>query len=169
MQVYNCRPRGAILVVAQPQQLLGILHELFNRPALLVRLDERCRRELRCISHQAEDLPGLAFAGEDDMQEPKAADLEPPGIDIAVAGLTMGLHAHQGFCAAPPKEITPIAAGFELPAQLAEAAVALERGGEVKAPRPTGLDNGMAQLVGIKQDEDFHAGRRLELLDQLGG
>jgi hypothetical protein len=31
-------------------------------PALLVRLDEGCRRELRRIRHQAEDLPGLAVA-----------------------------------------------------------------------------------------------------------
>ena len=44
MQVYHCRPRGAMLVVAQPQPLLGILKKPFNCPALLVRLDEGCRR-----------------------------------------------------------------------------------------------------------------------------
>jgi hypothetical protein len=50
MRVCNWCPRGAILVVAYLQQLLGILDELFNRPALLVRLDGGCHRELAIVT-----------------------------------------------------------------------------------------------------------------------
>jgi hypothetical protein len=35
MQVYNCGPIRAVLVLAEPQQLFGILHELLNAPAPL--------------------------------------------------------------------------------------------------------------------------------------
>lgn len=51
MQVCNCRPIRAILVLAEPQQLLGVFDPLLNFPALLVRLDEPCVREVRVVAH----------------------------------------------------------------------------------------------------------------------
>jgi hypothetical protein len=61
MQVYNCSPIRAVLVLAKPQQLFGILHEWLNRPALLVYSDQACRGEVQGISHQPEDLAGGPF------------------------------------------------------------------------------------------------------------
>jgi hypothetical protein len=34
MQVYNCGPVGAILVLAQPQQLFGVFPKLLNGPGV---------------------------------------------------------------------------------------------------------------------------------------
>jgi hypothetical protein len=47
MQVCNCGPIGAVLVVTQPQQLLTVFEEKFHRPAAFVRLDQPSRRLLR--------------------------------------------------------------------------------------------------------------------------
>ena len=80
----------------------------------------------------------------------------------------MGLREVEGVGAAPPKQIPAIAAGFELPAQLEETAIALERGRKVKALLTAGLHDGRAQIVGIKQHHHLDAGGGLELPDQLG-
>ena len=40
MQVCNCAMMGAVLVLAKPQKLLGILEEDFNVPALAIDLDD---------------------------------------------------------------------------------------------------------------------------------
>src|SRR5919106_4565650 len=68
MQVDNCRLIRAILVMAQPQQLLTVLKELLHFPAPVVRLDEPSGRHLRVVGDQPKDLAGGPCAGEDDMQ-----------------------------------------------------------------------------------------------------
>jgi hypothetical protein len=78
------------------------------------------------------------------------ADLQPPGIDIAVAGTPLRLVDDEGRRAAPSKDISPIAAGFELLALFAEGAVALEGGGKVEVLRPAGLHHRPTQIVVIK-------------------
>jgi hypothetical protein len=62
MQVCNCRPVGAILVVTEPQQLLHVFQPLLNGPTFFIRPDDVRGRELRGIGDQSEDLFGLAFA-----------------------------------------------------------------------------------------------------------
>src|SRR5262249_16873593 len=53
--------------------------------------------------------------------------------------------------------------------QFKEAAVGLERGGEVKVLLPARLDDSPTEIVGIKQDHHLNAGGGLELPDELGG
>jgi hypothetical protein len=77
MQVYNCRPIGAILVLAEPQQLLGVFQPLLNFPAPVVHLDEPSGRQLRVVGDQAEDLLDGAFAGEDHVECAQVTDLQP--------------------------------------------------------------------------------------------
>ena len=69
MQVYNCGPIRAVLVLAEPQQLFGILHELLNGPAFVVRPDDLRGRERRGIGHEAEDVACRAFAREDHVEQ----------------------------------------------------------------------------------------------------
>ena len=168
MQVDNCRPIRAILVVAQPQQLLTVLKELRNFPAPVVRLDEPSSRHLRVVGDQPKDLAGGPCAREDDMQATELAHLQPPGIEIAVTDLPMGLHEHERGGTAPPTQVPAVAAGFELPAVCAEAAIAFQRGGNVKVLLPAGLHDGVTQRVGVKQDHDLDASGGLELPDELG-
>ena len=89
VQVCHCGPIGAILVLAQPQQLLTVFEREFHGPAVFVRLDQPSRRQLRVIGHQPKDLPGGSCAREDHMQGPKGTDLEPARIDIAVTDTAM--------------------------------------------------------------------------------
>ena len=77
MQVYNCRPIGAILVLAEPQQLLGVFQPLLNFPAPVVHLDEPSGRQLRVVGDQAEDLLDGAFTGEDHVECAQVTDLQP--------------------------------------------------------------------------------------------
>jgi hypothetical protein len=58
----------------------------------------------------------------------------------------------EGLGAVPPELIPSIPASFEFPAWLEEAAMALERGGTVKALLAAGLDHSRTKIVGIKQD-----------------
>ena len=62
MPGYNGGPIGAVLVVAEPQQLLGVFHKRLNRPPAFLRQHEASRRKLRLIGHQPEHLPCLSFA-----------------------------------------------------------------------------------------------------------
>jgi hypothetical protein len=45
-QVCNCGSIGAVLLLAQPQQLLTVFEELLHCPAGFVRLDQLGRRQL---------------------------------------------------------------------------------------------------------------------------
>ena len=67
MQVCNCRPVRAILVLAEPQQLLSVFQPLLNGPAFFVRPDDVCGGKRRSVGHQPEDLVGGPFAREDDV------------------------------------------------------------------------------------------------------
>lgn len=57
MQLCNCCPIGAILVLAQPQPLLGVFNSLRDGPAFVVCPDEG-GGELRGIGRQPLDLLG---------------------------------------------------------------------------------------------------------------
>lgn len=157
MQGGYCGPVGAVLVLAQPQQRLTVLEELLHGPAFFVRPNEPGGGECRGIADESEDLPDRPFAREDDVQGVEVADAQPPSIYKAVAGLALGLREDEGFGASPPKQVPAVAAGFELPARLAQAAVALQGGGEVATLFTTGLDHGVAEIVGIKQHHDLDA------------
>jgi hypothetical protein len=63
----------------------------------------------------------------------------------------------------------PLAAGCELPALCEEATMALQRGGAVNARLAPSLHDGMAQIIGSKQDQDIAAIWGREGPDQLGG
>ena len=125
MQVCNCDPIRAVLELPQPQQLLGVFQPLLNCPAPVIRLDKPGSRCLGVVGHQAEDLASGPFAREDDMQDAEFADLQPPGITIAVADLPLGRAQHERRGATASKQIAAIAAGLELPSRLEETAVAL--------------------------------------------
>jgi hypothetical protein len=101
-------------------------------------------------------------------QATELAHLQPPGIEIAVTALPIGLHQHERGGAAPPTQVPAIAAGFELPALFAEAAMAFQRGGNVNVLLPAGLHDGVTPRVGVKQDHDLDASGGLELPDELG-
>jgi hypothetical protein len=169
MQVCNCRPVRAILVLAKPQQLLGVFQPLFNGPAFFIRPDDVWSGERRGVGHQPENRFGGPFAREDHVQGAKGADLKPAGIHEAIVDLTVGLREGEGVGAAPPKQIPAIAAGFEFPALLEETAIALERGRKVEALLPAGLHDSRAEVVGIKQHHDLDASGSFELPNQLGG
>ena len=68
MQVCHGGPVGAVLVLAQPQQLLTVLEELLHGPAFFVRPNEPGGGECRGIADESEDLPGRPFARADDVQ-----------------------------------------------------------------------------------------------------
>src|SRR5215211_5004135 len=103
MQVCNCRPIGAILVVTEPQQLLQVFYPLLNAPPPIVSLDELRRRERRGVRDEPNALVRAPFAREDHMKGAEGADLEPPGINIAGAGLSMRLRQDERLGAAPTK------------------------------------------------------------------
>jgi hypothetical protein len=126
MQVCHGGPVGTVLVWAQPQQLLTVLEELLHGPAFFVRPNAPGGGECRGIADESEDLPGRPFAPEDDVQRAKVADAQPPSIDTAVAGLSLGRREDEGFGAPPPQQVPAVAAGFEPPARLAQAAVTLQ-------------------------------------------
>jgi site-specific DNA recombinase len=128
-----------------------------NGPASVIRLHKPGSQDLRVVGQQAEDLASGPCAREDDMQDTEFADLQPPGITIAVADLPLGLAQHERRGATPSQQIAAIAAGLELPTQLEETAMALERGGKVPALLTTGLPHGVAAIVGIKADQDLNA------------
>ena len=73
----------------------------------------------------------------------------------------------EGLGAVPPKLIPPIPASCEFPAWLEEAAMALERGGQVKALLTAGLDHGRTKIVGIKQDHHLDPRGSLKLPNEL--
>jgi hypothetical protein len=142
---------GAVLGMAEPQQLLGVLEELPDCPTFFVRPDESCGCELRGIGHQPEDLGLVPFAREDDRERTEGAHLEPPGINKAVAGVAVERRDHVGLGTTSPEQVPPIAAGLEFPIAFEEAAIALERAGKVEALLTTGLDHSGAEIIGIKQ------------------
>jgi hypothetical protein len=173
MHVCHGRPVGAMLVMAEPQQRLGVFHPRLNGPACFVRPDDVCGGTLRVVSHQPEALFGGPCAREDHVQRAEGADLQPAGIPEAIVDPPIGLPEVEGVGAAPPKQSPAIAAGFELPAQLEETAMALERRGQVEALLTAGLHGGRAERVGITQHHhrDAHGGLKLPepLGSQLGG
>jgi hypothetical protein len=169
MQVYNCRSIRAILVLTEPQQLLHIFYPLFNAPAFILDPNHVCGGEVRGIRNQPENFFGRAFPREDDVQGAECADLQPPGIEIAVAGATIGLRDDQRLGPVSPKSIPPITPRLELPAGLEQAAMALQRRGKVKTLLSAGLDHGSTEIVGIKQDHDLHPGGGVELPNEVGG
>ena len=169
MQVCNCRPIGAILVLAEPQQLLGVFYPLLNGPALFVRPDDVCSGELRGIGDEPQDLFGRAFPREDHVQGAELADHQPAGIHKAIAERPIRLRKVEGVRAAPPKQIAPIATGVEFPALLEEAAVAFQGRGKVKLLLPASLHDRRAQIIGIKEDQHLDTRRGLEFPDELGG
>jgi hypothetical protein len=83
--------------------------------------------------------------------------------------LPLGLREVEGVGAAPPKPLPALAAGLELPAQLEETAMALERGRKVAALFTAGLHDGRAEIVGLKQPHHRDASGGLALPNQLGG
>src|SRR5262245_43170924 len=150
VQVCNCGLIGAILVLAQPQQLLTVFEKEFHGPAVFVRLDQPSRRQLWGIGHQPKDLPDGSCAREDHMQRPKGTDLEPARIDKAVTNTTLEFRQDQGCGAAPPKHLLTVAPRLEFPAGLEQAAIPFEGGGKAKALCTTSLHDSMAEIIGIK-------------------
>jgi hypothetical protein len=142
--------------------------DYLHGPTFVIRPDDVRGRELGGIGHQPEDLAGRALAREDHVERAPVADLQPPGLDIAVADAAVGLGDDQGVGAPPLKEVFAIPPRFQLSAQLKEPAMALEGGGHVKVWRATGLPYGVAEIVGITQDHDLNTGGGLALPDELG-
>ena len=162
MQVCNCRPVGAILVMTQPQQLLDVFQPLLNGPALFVRPDdvrgESCgasvtspRILLACLSARR-----LRAGGQ-------LADLQPASIHKAIAERPIRLREVAGVRTAPPKQIAPIATSVELPALLEQAPIALQGGGKMKLLLAAGLHNRGTQIIGIEQHHDLDTRRRCAL------
>jgi hypothetical protein len=166
--VDNCRLIQAILVVAQPQQLLTVLQGRITFPASGVCLDAPRGRHRRVVGDPPEEPASGPLARADDTQAPGLAHLQPPGIEIAVTALPMGLHECERGGTAAAQPVPAVATGFELPAVFAEAAVAFQRGSEVQVLRPAGVHDGATQRVGVKQDHDLDASGGLALTDELG-
>jgi hypothetical protein len=167
MQVSNCRPLGAILVLAEPQQQLGVLNPRLNGPALVVRPHDVRGGQLRSVGDEPQDLLGHAFPREDHMQEAELADRYPARIPNAIADRPIRLREVEGVRAASPTQIPPIPPGLELPALREETAVALHGGGKVTPLLPAGFYDRPTQIVGVKEDQHPDAYRRLELPDEL--
>jgi hypothetical protein len=166
---YNCGPVGTVLILAQPSPLLTVLEELRHSPAFFVRLHEPGGGECRGSGNESKNRPGRPLARADDVQRAEVADRQPPSIHQAVTDWPMGLRADERCGTPPPTPVPAGAAGFELPARLAEAPMALARGGQVDPLRATGLHDRPTHLVGITQDHDLDAGGWRHLPDQLGG
>lgn len=84
--VCHGRSSGAMLVLAEPQQRLGVFSPRFNGPAFGVRPDDVCGGEVWGIAHQPEALPRHPCARADDVQAAEAADRQPAGLESAVSG-----------------------------------------------------------------------------------
>src|SRR5262245_39674123 len=132
MPVNNCRPVGAILILTEPQPLLHVFQPRLNGPASVIRPDDVCGGEFWSACDEPEDLVGRACAREDHVQGAERVSRQPTGIYKAIADLPMRRCEVEGGRAPPPTEVASIAAGFELPAMLEEAAIALACRGKVK-------------------------------------
>jgi hypothetical protein len=102
------------------------------------------------------------------VQAPEFADVQPSGIEIAVpsAALRFGDEERRG--AGPSELLPPLPASWEFPAGLAEAAMALARGGNVTALLPAGRDHGRTARVGSTPDGHLDPRRGLELPHEWG-
>ena len=163
------RPVRAILILAQPQQLLGVFQPLLNGPAFVLHLDNVRGGALRIVGYQPEDRASGPFPREDHVQGPDLADLQQAGTDNAVPGAAMRFCDHQGLSAPAPKLIPPITAGFEFPARLQRAPIVLEGRGKVEALFPAGLYHRGPQIIGITRHDDLDAGGGIELPNEVGG
>jgi hypothetical protein len=166
--VCHGRAIRAMLVLAEPQPRLDVLHPRCEGPAPVVRLDQWGGRELRGIGDQPEDLLGPPCSREDHLQAAPVAARQPAGSDNAVAGAAVGLRDDEGRGAAPSQELPPIAPRLELPAGLQEVAMALEGGDNMDAWFAAGLDHGRTAIIGSKQDHDLDAGEGVDLSHELG-
>src|SRR3712207_3661427 len=110
-QVQGCHggPIMPILILAQPQELLTVLQELFHGPTFCIRLNQSSGRQVRIVRDESEDLLFGAFAREDRVQQAKRTHLEPASIDEAVAGLPMWLCKHEHRGRTSPKQVPDIA------------------------------------------------------------
>src|SRR3712207_5640075 len=75
VQVCNCGPIMPILILAQPQQLLTVLKELFHGPTFFIRLNQSSGREVRIVRDESEDTLFEAFTREDRVQRAKRTHL----------------------------------------------------------------------------------------------
>jgi hypothetical protein len=166
--VCHCRARRALLVLAEPQPRLDVLHPRCEGPAPVVRLDQWGGRALRGIGDQPADLLGPPCSREDPRKAAQVADRQPAGSDNAVAGAAGGLRDDEGLGAAPSNEIPPLAPRLELPAGLQEVAMALAGGGQRDAWVAAGLDHGRTERLGSTQDHDLDAGGGVERSQAVG-
>ena len=99
------------------------------------------------------------------MEWAEGAHRQPARVEILVVGLSVRLHADERLCAASPKQVLAIAHGFELPALFEEAPIALEGGSKVTALLTTGMHDGVAEVIRIKQHHHRGAYGGAELPD----
>jgi hypothetical protein len=124
-------PGGTVLVLAQPEQLLTVCADRLHSPACFVRPNAPGGGECRGLGHASKKLPGRPLTREDAMPRAAVADRPPPGIHTAGTDVPMGLRDDARCGTPPPPQVPAVAAGFALPARLAEAPMALARGGQV--------------------------------------
>jgi hypothetical protein len=148
MPVCHGRSIQAMLVLAESQPRLGVLHPRCAGPAPVVRLEQLGGRELRGLGDQPADRLGRPCPRADDLEEAQVADREPAGLDNAVAGAAVGLRDGEGRGAKPSHEIVPRAPRLELPAGLHEVAMAFASGGQRAALLSAGLDHGWTEIIG---------------------
>jgi hypothetical protein len=96
------------------------------------------------------------------------ADLQPPGIAIAGPGAALRFGDEEGRGAMPSKLLPPLPASLACPAWRETAAMALARGGNVKALLSAGLEPGRPALVGLNEAPPLAPRAGLALPTEVG-
>jgi hypothetical protein len=168
-QVCHGGPAGTVLVLAQPEPLLTVCAARLHSPACFVRPPAPGGGECRGLGHASKQLPGRPLTRADAVQRAAVADRPPPGIHTAGTDMPLGLRAAARCGTPPPPQVPAVAVGVALPARLAEAPMALARGGHVAPLRAPGLHARPTQRVGLTPDHARDAGGWRPLPAQGGG
>ena len=169
LQVCHGYPLGAILGMAKPQQLCGVLAELRAGPAFFVHADEVGGRDLGRIGPQPAELVFAPLTGAYDGPSAAVPDFQPRGIQAVVPGASRGLADDEPLGAMPSKAGHALTVGLQWPALFKEVALGFACCGNMPMLVAASEDYALAARGGVTQHDALDAHGGLECADELRG